>query len=205
MDGSGWVRPVAKTADGTLIEKHYTLSDGTEAAPLDVLQIGLSQERPAVHQPENWVIDGKPWQLIDRPMGKKLIDVLADAVILRPELFRGFTDRVPYSSLEKQAAESSLALVAPEQLDLFSQSNVKGNPQVRGRFSLGYGRKTSQYNLVVTDIHWTNTVINQGRRTVRQSDDRFLLTISLSEPFNGECYKLIAAIILLPKAIAAKL
>jgi hypothetical protein len=36
-----------------------------------------------------------------------------------------------------------------------------------------------------------------------QADGRFLVTISLSEPFELSCYKLIAAIIVLPPRLAA--
>ena len=41
--------------------------------------------------------------------------------------------------------------------------------------------------------------------TLQQAKGKFVLTISLGEPFEGHCYKLISAIILLPVSIAGAL
>ncbi len=76
VDDSGWLRPVGTLPDGTLYPPNYTLSDGTVAAPLDVVQIGIRAHRPLTHQPENWVVDGSTWTLLSRPMTINLIPVL---------------------------------------------------------------------------------------------------------------------------------
>jgi hypothetical protein len=154
VDGSGWIRPVGTLPDGTLYPPNYTFADDTVASVLDIVQVGVHKQRPAPHQPENWLIDGTNWTLLARPMGNKLIQVLRSAITPGPELLRGFSDRVPYTSFQQQNATASLALIAPESLDLYHQLSYRGRPQARGRFSLGRGNQTCLYDLVITDPQW---------------------------------------------------
>ncbi len=203
LDGAGWLRPVGTLPDGTLYPPNYTLGDGTEAALLDLIQVGVRAHRPAPHQSENWIIDGTTWTLLSRPMGANLVQVLQNAIMHGPELLRGFSDRVPYAGFQQQHATASLTLIAPDTIDLYHQLSYRGRPQARGRFSLGSGAKATLYDLVITDPYWEGVVIQQGPRTLRQADAKFLVTISLGEPFGLDCYKLIAAIIPLPPPIAA--
>ncbi len=203
LDGSGWLRPVGTLPIGTLYPASYVLNNLSEPAMLDVIRVGVQAPRPLPHQPENWVIDGTIWTLVSRPLGPKLVPLLQQALVSGPELLRGFGNRVPFASFQQQPATASLALVAPPLLDLYQKPNYQGQPQVRGCFSLGQTRLPSHYDLALTDPHWENAVIGQGPRRLRQTDGRFLVTTSLGEPFGSDCYKLIAAIILLPPPIAS--
>jgi hypothetical protein len=179
------------------------LKDYTEVGVLDVIRVGVRTLRPDVHQPENWVIDGTTWPLLARPMGARLVPVLKSAVVHGPELLRGISDRVSYTSLRRQNATASLALVAPDDLYLYQHVSYPGKPQARGRFSLGSRGTEIPYDLVITDPHWENSVLREpGPRTLRQSAGKFLLTVSLGEPLNEFCYKVIATIILLPATLA---
>jgi len=112
---------------------------------------------------------------------------------------------VSYASFQQQNATVSLALIAPNSIYLYRQLSYSGRPQARGRFSLGTGNQASVYDLVVTDLHWEQFVIHQGTWTLQQADSKFLVTISMGERFqhDGNCYKLIAAIIVLPSSIVA--
>jgi hypothetical protein len=202
INGSGWLRPVGTLPDGTLYPPNYTLSDGTEAGPLDVIQVGVQAPRAAPHQPENWVIDGTPWTLQSRPIRPNLIPILQTATAHGPELLHGFSDRVSHAQFLQQPATTSLTLIAPDSIDLYHQMSYRGRPQARGRFSLGAGATASLYDLAITDPLWESLVIQQGPCTLRQTEGKFLVTISLGEPFGLECYKLIAAVIPLPPAIA---
>jgi hypothetical protein len=179
------------------------LHDGTEARLLDVIQVGVQAHRPAPHQPENWVIDETTWILSARPLRDNLSHVLQNAIVSGPELLRGFSDRVPYASFQQQNATASLTLIAPNSIYLYQQLSYSGRPQARGMFSLGTGTQASVYDLVVTDPRWEQFVIHQGMWTLRQEASKFLVTISMGEPFQLNCYKLIAAIIVLPSSIVA--
>lgn len=201
-DGSGWLRPVGTVPDGTLYPPPYTLHDGTEAGLLDVIHVGVRTHRPVPQQPENWVIDGTMWALNARPLRDNLSHGLRNAIVSGPELLRGFSDRVPYASFQQQHATASLALIAPDSIDLYQQLSYSGRPQARGRFALGTGSQASVYDLVVTDPRWEQFVIHQGAWTLRQADSKFLVTISMGESFGLNCYKLIAAIIVLPSYLS---
>lgn len=203
LDGSGWLRPIGTLPNGTLYPPDYTLNDGTEVGPLDVIQISFRGPRPAPHQPENYVIDGTSWSLLARPMSKNHVHVLQSAVLRGSELLGGFSDRVPYDSFLKKQAATSLALIAPETMDVYDQMSYRGRPQARCRFFLGSGANTYLYDLAITDPEWEKAVIQQGFRTLRQTDAKFLVTISLGEPFGLECYKFAAAIMPLPNSIAS--
>jgi hypothetical protein len=201
-DGGGWLRLVGPPADGTLHQLDYMLDDLTEAGVLDVIRVGIHAPRPALHQPENAVTDGTRWTLLARPLGTHLLPVLRRAIIPGPELIQGFSDRVSLASLQQQPAPISLALLAPESLHLYQKLTYWNKPQARGRFSLGISRQAIFYDLAITDQQWEAHVLRQGTCTLRQLDAKFLVVISLGEPLDSYCYKLIAAIILLPLHLA---
>jgi hypothetical protein len=181
----------------------YTLEDGTEANLLDVIRVGVRFIRAMPHQPENWVIDRNPWTLLSRPMDNDLIPILQNAIVQGPELLGNSSDRVPYASYQQKRSSESLALIAPDSIDLYCQLSYRGSPQARGRFSLGAGAQACPYDLAITDPHWESRIIHQGPHTLRQASIRFVVTISIGEPFGFYCYKLIAAIIPLPGSIVA--
>jgi hypothetical protein len=201
VDGGGWLRPVGTLPDGTLYPPDYTLSNGSEAAVLDLIQVGIQAHRPSQHQPENWVIDGNPWTLKFRPIRSNLSPIFQSAIAHGPELIHGFSDRIACASFQQTPLTTSLALIAPATLDLYHQLSYSGRPQARGRFFLGQGSSATLYDLAITDPIWEPVVVQQGFRILRQTESKFLLTISLGEPFGLNCYKLIAAIILLPSNI----
>ena len=97
-----------------------------------------------------------------------------------------------------------MALVAPEDLYLYDHRTYAGKRQARGRFSLGTRERLALYDLPITEPHWQRTILNGSPHTLRQAEGNFLLTISLSEPFAEKCYKLIAAIMPLPRHLATE-
>lgn len=201
-DGSGWLRPIGTSPDGVLNPLDYKLNDGSEAVPLDVIRVGIKAPHPSPHQPENSTIDGTTWTLLSRPLGSELVSVLQIALGSGPELLCGTSDRVPFERLEKQPASSSLALIAPSTLILYYHQSPTGRPKVRGRFPLGPSENPCHYDLGVTDYQWESIVLRQGPQTLAQSERRFFLIVSMGEPFNGYCFKLIATILLLPSFLA---
>jgi hypothetical protein len=203
LAGSGWIRPVSKLEGGILRPSHYTLTNGTEAKTLDVIRVGLREPRPAIHQPENWLMDGTRWAAIACPWDK-ILPPLRKGVVAGPELLTGSGERMAFAQFEIQPALASLALVAPEDLYLYPHQTFRGKPKARGRFSLGTAPDLVLYDLPITEPYWQDVTLKQGPRTLRQAEGKFLMTISLSEPFQGECYKLIAAIMPLPRYLAAE-
>jgi hypothetical protein len=201
-DGTGWVRMVSKLQYGILNAAHLFLNNGNEAALLDVLEIGLIKPKPAIHQPENWLLDGSVWKLHAKQDVQDWAAVLRKAIVAGPELLRGCADRVSYVELQEKPAEASLALIAPQTLELLLIKKPEGKHQVRGRFWLGNQTQTCEYNLSMTDPIWEKRVLQEGNQRLSQADRKFLVTVSLGEPFNDYCYKVIAAIIRVPPALA---
>jgi hypothetical protein len=202
-DGQGWIRPVGPSDNGTLFPWHYTLADGTEPHLLDILRIELDSHQPKSHQPEDWRIAEKTaWQLLFRPAPVFCRLLLRSAVVRGPDLLGNQSDRIPFGAFATTPAGASLALILPKDLLWDVRNKDGGKRQVRARFRLG----AAPYNLAVTDPHWEKRLdtlrpgIHPATAASLEPDDTILLTISLGEPFSGECYKLAAAVIVLPSS-----
>lgn len=127
-----------------------------------------------------------------RPAGEGIISVLRSHLELGPDLFGDQSDRIAYNTFLNVPAPSSLTLVAPPEVSWVATTGYRGNRQIRAEFNLG----KAHYSLVVTDPLW------EGRYPFHSPDtgvrEKFLLTISLSEPFKDYCYKLVAGVIRIP-------
>ena len=195
VDGQGWIRPVASTEHGSLFPKHYRLKETGEPHLLDVIRVGCVRPDPKPHQPENWLIDGTPWELVSRPLTADAEPLLQSAVVPGPDLFGSTFDKVP----ENLSVRTSLALIAPENLRWRIRLTQNFTRQTRAVFSL----TGVHYDLSVTDPIWEQRLrhLREGHHSLADAgigpDARVLFTVSLGEPFNGYCYKLVAAVIVL--------
>lgn len=205
-DGSGWVRPVRDSPDGVLFPLDYDCGNGQEAALLDVVRVPLAGPRPECHQPENWLYAGGRWQLVRRIPAALAGRVLAPALVPGPALLGDRYDRVPCELFLDRPASASLALIEPQTIQWQIRMGVRGNRQTRASFNL----RGQSYNLAVTDpafeerlLHLREGFHPRGAAGMGAAD-RVLLTISLGEPFppTGDCFKLVAAVLVLPGARA---
>lgn len=206
VDGGGWIRPVSndESSKGALSPRHYKLEDGAEVRPLDVVEISVIRPFPQPHQPENWLIEDKPWQLIQRKPGPEILNILHAQIFRGSALLGNRSDRISFDTFVTTPAQTSLVLVEPENLYWHITSDIKNRPQVRAVFQLsGQG-----YDLVVTDPLWNGQlkVLPFGCYPGLdvpglKSGDKILFTISLGEPFEKDncCYKLVAGVISLPR------
>jgi hypothetical protein len=205
-DGKGWVRPLARdTTHGQLYARHLKLDDGSEPQPLDVITVDLAEPRPSPGQPENWWIGAEPWVLWQRPAGPELDRVLQTGMDRSP-LLLGSAERAIAAGT---AVSASLALVAPYVLRWSSGRDLQYRQQPAALFKLG----GNWYRLPVTDPLWSPVIARHlaGQSGWHKSEDAGLpantkiwLTVSLGEPFNGQCYKLVAGIVLAPQRNAAR-
>ena len=199
-DGGGWIRPVSQQSSGTLLDYHYILDNKDEAHLLDIIEIGVSSPRPEPHQPENWVLDKNQWKFVARLELAKVWPQLRPFLITGPDLLGNQSDRVIYAALNEKPAPASLALIEPSDVSWVITESYRGNRQTRVRFQLG----EASYDLAVTDPKWEQQLshLSWGTHPRQAADisgqDRLLFTVSLGEPFSGECFKLVAAVIVLP-------
>ncbi len=193
-----WIRPVSPEPDGTLYSQHYILNNGSEPATLDVIRIDAFRA-PEPHQPENWRISGARWQHLGRLRRQEAKPWLQRAANPGPYLLGSPADRISYEYLVEHPIQSSLCLVEPAKLLWWITSNARGNRQIRAIFSL----VGAEYNLSVSDPVWADRLSALGIGTYDNAgagvsaSQSIFLTVSLTEPFNGSCFKLIAAVIVL--------
>lgn len=195
-----WIRPVSDDADGTLYRQHYFLDSGNEAALLDLVRVPVREHVPEDHQPENWLVAPGQWQhlgVIAPDAARRFLREQADA---GPDLLGNRSDRVSVGARTQAPGAPSLALVEPAELSWFITTSMRGNRQARALFKLG----DATYNLSITDPEWESRLrpLAQGTHNVQEGglagDESLFLTVSLSEPFNGDCFKLVAGIVALP-------
>lgn len=193
-----WIRPVSSEPDGTLYSQHYILNDGSEPAALDVIRIEASRA-PESHQPENWRISGAQWQRLGHLSRQEAKPWLQRAANPGPYLLGSPLDRISHEYLVKHPIQSSLCLVEPAKILWRVKTNVRHSRQVRAIFSLA----STEHNLSVSDPAWMGRLsdlrigsYNNTEVGVSASQSTFL-TVSLTEPFNGNCFKLIAAVIVI--------
>jgi putative nucleic acid modification protein with dual OB domain len=201
VDGRGWIRPVSGHPGGTLFSE-YRYVNGAEAALLDIVEADVIAAQPEAHQPENWLLAPGTWQLIERLPPGAAMQYLTPFVVPGPVLLENESDSVAYTTLVQQPASASLALVEPHRIPWHITTNTQGQRQTRCDFNLAGAR----YDLAITDPAFVprlaELIYGYHLREVAgiAAEDRVLLTVSLGEPFEatGHCYKLVAAVLLLP-------
>lgn len=202
VDGGGWVRPVSDQEHGELQYSHYRLPDHSEPHLFDVIRVGLSRGRALPHQPENWLMDNSPWQLLERPASANHAQVVAGAVCHGPQLFGNTSRSVPYAQLRSRPARESLVLIEPTNVRWhteFDKYQLRNMPRVH--FQLG----GVPYDLPLTDPAYAGPLQRRDEGDYRSADlgipenGAILFTISLGEPLDGFCYKLVAAVVIVPR------
>lgn len=190
-----WIRPVSDREREDVSEDERQYPDGSDPRVLDVIDVPLREPRPREHQTENWLLDPEYyWEKVGQlsqdelakfsePQGALWID--------DHSTIAGKNDKIPLNLLPR--VKTSLRLIHVDTLTLavFAPGAAFGNPKrkVQGRFTHA-GRK---YAFRVTDPNVERTCLAQpdGEHELGES----CLTISLGKPFEGACYKLIAAVI----------
>ena len=210
--GEGWIRVVSRSSPGTLSRSHYTLANGSQVALLDVVEVDVARARPEPHQSENrvlgregwglidWLLGPPSWKFIEKVSGAGALPRLEKSLFFGPDLLGDNRDRVSYSNFKGKPAAASLPLVEPSDVRWRITQSWRGRRQTRAVFALG-GRS---FDLPVTDPEWErrlsllSIVMHKSEEVGISRTDRVFLTISLGEPFNGECFKLVTAVIVLP-------
>lgn len=192
-----WVRPVTG-GDGTLRSKHYRLDDGSYTQVLQIVDVPVLKHVLGDGQPENWLLDeSKQWskhgelpasdvrQLEESP-GDLWQDRGASSDKIRPEIQ---TQRVPVTSLTLIAPQQ-LCIASWKEFNLFKGYNVKKNQAT-------FVYNGQQYRLTITDPEFTAKLVYQESRVSRidLSDSNTLLCVSLTQPFNGYHYKVVATVL----------
>lgn len=130
------------------------------------------------------------------------IVVIRSNLEIGPCLLGDTNSSIPAASFLVTPALSSLVLIVPRNPYLRVTKNIYGRKQIRTIFEIS----GTYFDLVVTDFLWEKKLSEypEGDYSLTAAGlkqrDRVLFTISLGEPFNGYCYKLVTAIIVLPES-----
>lgn len=191
----GWVRPVGSGSTGELVPGEYSCAAG-EISLFDLVQIELQFAASLPKQPENWTCRPETWELVKRPAPVSMLRRIDQHTVLVGPLFGGTTDRL---IADGKNEPSSLVMVKPADASWQISRGFRGNRQWRVNFRLG----ADQFELAVTDPIIEQKFAHLSLGVYRSEDlkldeSRLRFTVSLGEEFNGNHYKLVAAVIELP-------
>ena len=191
-----WIRPIGTRGHLEIPEYKCQYEDGSDLRLLDILDIPLQKHQPRDHQRENWLLDPQDkWRKVDKYSWDDLQKLSETGGTLWQKGYSsrtGSNDRIPLQ--ETRELTSSLKLIHVDKLSLRVFTFRNSRPRVRGRFRFG----DNYYALRVTDPDIESTY--SKRENGNYNLDDCYLTISLGNPFkDGNCYKLIAAVIEKPR------
>jgi hypothetical protein len=190
-----WIRPVSDRPAEEVSEYERQYQDGSDPRVLDIIQVPLIEARPKDYQQENWLLDPQLYWVKKGTLGWEDLSSLQDRRgLLWINGYRtsaGQNDRIPLDAAA--ALKSSLKLIHVRSLELkvFAPGEAFGNTKrrVQARFAFD----GVDYWLWVTD-----PIVE--RQYLAEPDAEYAvgeayLTISIGEPYQDYCYKLVATII----------
>ncbi len=191
-----WVRPVSRQENGQLSGRHIRCQNNLIPQPLDVISVFLTTQAPHLYQKENYFIaDRRKW-IKNRMLSVSELSALCDDTdclwINGYSSYNGVNDRIPLKPADEKPA-SSLLLIKPESLIIKVEAGYNSEKKIRAIFLF----KGVRYKLAVTDPLIENKYISQKIGEYPIESKELFLCISLGEPYNGYCYKLVAGIICL--------
>jgi hypothetical protein len=197
-----WVRLIGQKVPGCLTRQEASYPNGKEAALLDVFEAELGERCASNCHPEDMRITGEPWRLVRRFDESSDVRLFDDYVNNEPVVLQGYCDRVLASRFDRSQAACSLGLVHPEDLWWWIREE-NGKRKNRSVFRLGQVGRI-RYDLPITDPKWLDLLnllpagIHTHALLCGRKPLKTFLTISLSEPFEGFHYKLVAGVVCLP-------
>lgn len=200
MDGRGWVRPITQHEHGTLHPDEYHARNGREFQLLDIISLDLVEACPTPYQPENWA-GAFPADFVRRATEREAVALLDANLHTHEPLFGNQSDRVPQATLDDRPASYSLAVIQPHDVTIHVRPNYHGNKRGHAAFNFGHYEQSA---ISITDPAWQSRCrdLNFGQHTLAdlgiiEETSRVLFIVSLTEPFQAHCYKVVAGITVL--------
>ena len=190
-----WIRPVSEREKQEVSEYERQYEDGSDPKLLDVIDIPFLEHRPGEYQPENWLLDPKVyWSKVDKfSWGELELFLDSEGSLWQNgfHTYNGMNDKIPLEEAQKETSSLKLIHVDKVHLNVFVPGEIFGNSKRRVQAQFHFSE--SEYALWVTDPDIERYYLARADGDYELSE--CYLTVSLGEPYDGYCYKLVAAII----------
>lgn len=187
----GWIRPVSSRDFGETSIADMRFEDGAEPKLLDVLEIPFLRHQPRSCQSENHLIDAAHYWVKVGEFPRQQLSQYCESPdpiwINGFHSYNGTNDRIPEA--QTTSLSSSLMLVEPQGM-IISVERGRAKKQVRAQFHVA----GQDYKLTVTDPVVERKFLASGEGQYAY-EGRVAACLSIGEPFEGYCYKLVASII----------
>ena len=201
-DAGGWIRLVSRAEHGEFNYAQRNLGEAGEPQNFDLIRVEVLVPRPTPGQPENCLVGNAPWKLLERPAPPEFQPILTGHLRRDNLIFGSLSDRLVSASFQAEPVSASLAVLKPQRTRF--QHEIIGSKK-RARAVFYFGPNT--FNLSVTDPPFEQRLkcLPAGVYTPASlgipDENRLFFCLSLGEPFDdGNCYKLVAGVLLLPES-----
>jgi len=197
-----WVRLIGRQVPGCLTRNEASYPDGKEVAVLDVFEAEFDEKCGSNCHPEDAYVTRKHWSLLrrfDKPGDAKFLEAYVNK---GPSILGGCTDRVYGRKIAGTPVDKSLELIHPEDLWWWIRDDA-GKRRNRAIFRAGHASRV-RYDLAVTDptlldqLNLLPVGIYPHGLFLKGKSAKTFFIVSLSEPFEGFHYKLVAGVVNLP-------
>lgn len=190
-----WIRPVSERDGQEVSEYERQYEDGSDPRVLDILHVPIIEPRPSCRQPENWLLDPQSyWRKVGTYSQfdlSALVDPIEPLWTNGWSTYEGKNDKIPMDAMPR--VSDSLRLIHIERLILHVCSPGEAFGNAKRRVQAKFSHAGIDYTLWVTDPIYEEEYLAKLNGFYEIQD--CYLTISLGEPYQDACYKLVAAII----------
>lgn len=190
-----WLRPVSDRPSEEVSEHERHYQDGSDPRVLDIVRIPLIEPTPGCHQPENWRLDPRYyWEKVGTfPVNRlpQLLDPPESLWFNVRSTYNGMNDEMPHSIADTTTSSLRFVVVPEVSLSVYAPGQAFNNP--KRRVQATFDHAGARYALWVTDPDIERDYLAKPDGTYQFGPA--YLTVSVAEPFNGNCHKLVAAII----------
>lgn len=190
-----WIRPVSNREHEEVSEYERQYQDGSDPKLLDIISVPLIEPKPKSYQTENWLLDPDYyWEKRGQASWDELNHLVDPVTALWTNglsTYHGRNDKIDLATAN--ALDHSLRLVRLRglRISVFVPGAAFGESKRRVQAQFQFNHQ--EYRLWITDP-------NYERRFLQMENGNYEIgecyaTISIGEPHEGYCYKLVAAII----------
>jgi putative nucleic acid modification protein with dual OB domain len=190
-----WVRPVSDRPSEEVSWEERQYEDGSDPRLLEVIDVPLRNHQPRAHQTENWLLDpNQYWVRVGRETWNNLDRYADNPGVLwvnGSSTYSGSNDRVGVPDAARLRNSLYLLRLERAELRVFAPGTDFGNSKRRVQATFSY--HGVDYRIRVTDplVEEKYLASANGNYPIGEC----FITVSLAEPYQGYCYKLVAALI----------